>query len=182
MNQYTTEVLTKRISVHRLETFLDRKTGLEACKACPSYGKDWSCPPGQPNPFTYFEPYHTAYLIAVKIHFDPEFRKTITDAEGMEWVRKNIYQKVQRELQITLLNMEQQNPNSLSISTCLLCETCARADNQPCRHPEKRRYSMTTLGFNMTKLLKQEFDTDLVWSGDNTLQETQVTVSALLCK
>lgn len=180
MKDYRTEVIVKKLPVSRLVTYLDPKTSNEACKKCTNYNNDWSCPPGQPDPFEYLKPYQDAYLIAVKIHYSEELRERIKTPEGMDWVRRNLFQKVQLHLQVILLELEKQYPGSLSISTCLLCKRCARLDDLPCRHPEDQRYSMTCLGFQFTRLLEEELGIKLQWF-DNKLSEYQVTVSSLLC-
>ena len=74
MKDYRTEVIVKKLPVSRLVTYLDPKTSNEACKKCTNYNNDWSCPPGQPDPFEYLKPYQDAYLIAVKIHYSVDLR------------------------------------------------------------------------------------------------------------
>ena len=80
MKDYRTEVIVKKLPVSRLATYLDPKTSNEACKKCTNYNNDWSCPPGQPDPFEYLKPYQDAYLIAVKIHYSEELRERIKTA------------------------------------------------------------------------------------------------------
>ena len=110
MKDYRTEVIVKKLPVSRLVTYLDPKTSNEACKKCTNYNNDWSCPPGQPDPFEYLKPYQDAYLIAVKIHYSEELRERIKTPEGMDWVRRNLFQKVQLHLQVILLELEKQYP------------------------------------------------------------------------
>lgn len=179
MKDYRTEVIVKKVPVSRLETYLDPVASNEACKLCTNYNNDWSCPPGQPDPFAYLSPYEDAFLIAVKICYSEELRSRVNTPEGMDEVRRNLFQKVQLHLQVILLELEKLYPGSLSISTCLLCKRCARMDDLPCRHPEDRRYSMTCLGFQFSKLLEDEFNLKLQWF-DGKLPEFQVTVSSLL--
>ncbi|MDO4488307.1 MAG: DUF2284 domain-containing protein [Eubacteriales bacterium] len=180
MKDYRTEVIVNKIPVSKLTTYLDPVASNEACKMCTNYNNDWSCPPGQPDPYCYLKPYDEAYVICVKICYSDEIRKTMTTPEQMDWVRVNLFQKVQLHLQVALLELERLYPGSLSISTCLLCKRCARVDDLPCRHPESQRYSMTCLGFKFDTLLSDLFDMKLTWN-DKGLPEYHVTVSCLLC-
>ena len=90
MKDYRTEVIVKKLPVSRLVTYLDPKTSNEACKKCTNYNNDWSCPPGQPDPFEYLKPYQDAYLIAVKIHYSEELRERIKTPEGMDGEKKSL--------------------------------------------------------------------------------------------
>jgi predicted metal-binding protein len=49
---------------------------------------------------------------------------------------------------------------------CLLCDPCYKFLGKPCPTPEKIRYSLETLGFNLSELLNHEFDMTLSWNNN----------------
>ena len=65
---YKTKRYQAEISVKEyLERYVDVETFLESCRACPNYGKLWSCPPYEFDPLDYWRQYNTLYLIAEKL-------------------------------------------------------------------------------------------------------------------
>lgn len=179
MSDYRTEVQIKNMPVSQLKKYLAQKECNEACKYCSEYDNRWCCPSGVPDAEQYMSPYENAYLIAVKIFFSEELRSRIHTPEGVKMVRETIYDKIQLQVQLILLELEKQFPGSISISTCMLCKRCSRRDKKPCVHPKEMRYSMTAIGFRFAELLEKEMDLKIFWSADS-LPEYNVMVAALL--
>lgn len=181
MVTYRTDVNVKRMSVSQLTKYLAQKECNESCKFCPEYDNRWCCPSGMPDAYEYISPYSDVFVIAIKVCYSKELRDRIHTAEDMQKVRENIYDKIQLQTQLILLELERKYPGSLSISTCMLCKTCARRENKPCMHPKEMRYSMTAVGFRFAELLEKEFGIQLLWSAEH-LPEYQMMVAALLWK
>ncbi len=179
---YSTKVHVKEIPVERLlKRYTDPPAVLEACRACPAYGNEWSCPPGVPDVYEYLKPFSKSYVVAVQVFYPPETRALAHNLKEAMELRENSYDHVRRQLHCILMELEKEVPGGMSISACLLCNRCARYDGLPCRHPESLRYAMTALGFTFAGLLSEEMGIDLVWGGD-TLPEYDVLTAALFSK
>lgn len=178
---YRIEVNCKQIAKEELlSCYLNPGSVSEACRLCPDYGKVWSCPPGVPDAAAYLEAYKGCFLIAVKVIYSKETLAAADSAKKAAEIRLRSYEKVKRNLLITLLALEGHVPGGLCIGAgrCILCEKCAREDGRACRYPDWRRYSITAFGFAFAKLLKDKMNLSLLWSQDG-LPEYDTAVAAL---
>ena len=69
--------------------------------------------------------------------------------------------------------------------SCRLCKTCAKQNDEPCKHPDKARYSLEACGVRVDKLVEQCFDLSLDWyvKGQKEYYPThQCVVSGILLK
>ena len=107
----------------------------EACRACPDYGNDWSCPPGVPSAAEALRPFRTAHVLGMQVFYDAQTRREVSTAEGAEAVRRASYGPAKRVLLETLLALEQTRSGAWTIAAgrCELCPRCARRDGLPCR-------------------------------------------------
>lgn len=166
---YRTEVLTKTISVKDfMENYYEPVKFLEACKMCPSYGKVWSCPPRKIATTDLVKDYSKVILSIVKVVYSEEDRaysRTLTPEE-LEHYKTDTYGTVKKLFNETLLAVEMLIPGARIVAAgeCRHCNVCARVDGKPCRFPEKMRYSFSSLGINITEMVKRELDVDLLWS------------------
>lgn len=148
--KYDIEVQVSRVSVSRLlSEYWNPDPVREACKLCPDYGKVWSCPPGVPEADDYLKPFREGFLIAVKVKYPEETRTLAVSAAKAQEIRNQTYEKVKRNLLLTLLELEKEFPGGICIGAgrCILCSHCARQDGESCRYPKLRRYSITAFGF-----------------------------------
>ena len=70
----------------------------------------------------------------------------------------------------------------LDAGRCLVCERCARRDEEPCRFPEKLRYSLESLGANVGALAADKLGAPLQWGTKDAPPEYFVLVGAVLTK
>ena len=68
----------------------------EACRACPDYGNDWSCPPGVPSAAEALRPFRTAHVLGMQVFYDAQTRREVSTAEGAEAVRRASYGPAKR--------------------------------------------------------------------------------------
>ena len=171
------DIEIRKVKIKDLTHFANIRETEKNCRQCPRYGNSWSCPPEVPNIYKYTWKYKYAYLIVEKVEYPEKLCKG--DFPTLFAEREKYYDGFRRELQLKLLEAEKKYPGTYSVSTCLICDQCARSEGKPCRHPESMRYSMTTLGFDFSKLMKEYFDIELSWSGDS-LSTYDYIVAALL--
>lgn len=179
MDKYLKLVDSKKVPLRNLFRYANVRETLKACKACPRYNKSWSCPSGTPTIFAYGNRFEHATLFVFRVDYPEELYCSSRSRSELLTQREKFYDDRRRMIQCTLLEAEKKAPGTLSVSTCLLCEKCAREDGQPCRHPEDRRYSMTTLGLDFTRLMTDLFDIRLNWSCDG-LTKFDYCIAALL--
>ena len=164
---YTTQVETATLPVSRwLSEYRFPARFRDACKACPDYGRVWSCPPGVPEAEAFFSPFSDVTLIAVRVIYSEETRRAAASPEETEQLRKRCYGTVKKQLLATQLALEKQFPGTLSIAAgrCEQCERCTRPEGAPCRMPDRLRYSFSAFGFDLGKLALEQLSIRLLWS------------------
>lgn len=166
-----------------LENYVDVPTFLEACKACPNYGKIWSCPPYDFSVEEYWRKYQTLQLLAVKITFNGEsVSRTYTQEEIRRILDDTIFaqKKILGEM---LFDEEKKLPGSVSLSagSCSRCKNgCTRASGKPCFHPDGMRYSIESLGGNVGLTIEKLMGLSLEWMEEGKLPSHFVLVGGLL--
>lgn len=182
---YTVERYEADVPVREyMEACVDVPTFLECCKQCGNYEKVWSCPSYDFNPEDYWRKYDNLHLIGVKICFPSEMTEKIYEKEELNTLVQETLWKEKEKLAVELAEMEKENPGSVSLSagSCMNCRpgTCTRLTGEPCRFPDKMRYSIESIGGNVgltvTKYLKQE----LLWMEEGRLPEHFILVCGLL--
>lgn len=179
---YTLKIYETKIPVQRLiADFQNKEYFLRFCKECVNYNARWSCPALDFDVNEYLSKFQFAHLISAKIVFKKEVIDTVRTAEDINRVTNETIQETRKHLLEKLLELEEKYPSSVSIVSggCNICKTCARTLGKPCIHPDKMRYSLNTFGFDITKLLKELFQIELIWS-KGKLPEYYTLVSAFL--
>jgi predicted metal-binding protein len=163
--------------------YRDEKTFIEFCKACPRYGKLWSCPPFDYDTSARIAPYRYVYIIGVRTTVDPRLRDMVTDPVTIGDMAQFVTRDFRRGLDDMMRGLEKAVPNSLAFfaGCCYLCDHCARLFNQPCVHPDKMRNSLESYGFDVVKMTEELLGFKLDWSNDR-LPEHISFISALFTK
>lgn len=188
---YTTERYEAIVSVdHYLDKYVDVDTFLQACKACPNYEKIWSCPTYDFDVIEYWKKYKTLELTAIKIIFDEAVAGKKLTKEEQEEITKNSIWEVKAQLAEELYEREKAVPGSISLSagSCTLCKGsgthaegfCSRLKGEPCRYPDKMRYSIESLGGNVGTTLSELMEIELEWIQEGRMPSYFVLVSGLL--
>lgn len=164
-----------------LEEFCSPGRFAEACKACPDYGRIWSCPPGVPAAREAFAPYERVHIVGVKVIYDEAARAAAVTPERTEELRRAAYGEAKAVLRESLLELEKVLPGSWSVAAgrCELCGRCSRADGEPCRRPERMRLSFSGFGFDLGRVAEELLGMPLLWAAEG-LPEYHVAVAALL--
>ena len=131
---------------------------------CGNYGRCWMCPPDTGDIETAMAqvrryPWGLLYqtIGAIEDSFD---------IEGMS-ERAREHAQVSQRVQQAVKPLLQKPFLHLSCGGCRLCETCARRDGQPCRHPGKALASLEGSGVDVYTTTR---DTSLKYiNGQNTV-------------
>ena len=126
-----------------LEKYVDVEKFLGYCAACPRCGQTWSCPPYDFDPAAVWPQYAAVTLYAVQVFPESEEAKAAALADPEMFLRP-----YRRAFDALLEERERETRGSLRLDAgrCHVCERCARRDKEPCRFPEKLRYSLESLG------------------------------------
>ena len=184
---YVTERYEAVVSVEEYaEACVNVSEFLEYCKQCENYKKMWSCPEFDFDAESYWRQYQTFRIIGIKILVPEEIREKSWTKEERGKLFEEMLWKEKEKLTEELFSLEKEYPGSVSLSagSCMMCGSgnCARRAGEPCRHPEKLRYSIEALGGNVgltvTKYLKQE----LQWIEEGKMPDHFILVCGLLLK
>ena len=153
------------------------------CGECPSFGKLWGCPPHDFNVASVSDGYATVELMATIIEFDEQTRAACTSPEQAVEVGRQAMDEVWQSLLPRMYEMERAVPGSRCFTfRCVLCpEGCTRPEGKPCRHPDKMRHSLESVGFDITAAATDLLGINLDWSGDGSLSKTITLLTALMC-
>lgn len=147
------------------EKYQDTERYIAYCRECPRYDTVWSCPPLYLDVDAYLGQFAWVNILCARIILGND---VITEADTKEKIRAvgwEILLSVKLGMEEKLRRLEKHIPGSVSLSSggCNLCKECSRKDGQPCRQPDKMRYSLDAFGFDLTAITKDMFDIDILW-------------------
>lgn len=162
--------------------FVDVPRYFECCSYCPGFGKTWACPPYDFDPLDIWQRYKAVLLCGKKLLIPEEEREKTYSQEELGRVAYSLFEEARHELLSELFALEKENEGSLALSAggCSFCEKCSRQEGLPCRKPEKLRYSVESLGGDVSGALGEYFSQELVWAKEGHLPEYFVLLGALL--
>jgi predicted metal-binding protein len=148
-----------------IEKFLDESASTRLCKGCENYGSKWSCPPFAKK--VDFQKYQNICVYLRRVENDGALEKTYYNS-------RKIFDEF-------MLAQESVKQGSLALfaGSCVNCplEKCARLDKKECPFNNKMRTSLEALGFDVSKIAKDVFNTEILWSSNNS-QPTYTTLVA----
>ncbi|WP_373899100.1 DUF2284 domain-containing protein [Haloimpatiens sp. FM7315] len=152
------------------------------CKTCPNYNKIWSCPQYDFEEESYLREYNYAYIIGAKLYLkDIEKELERMNFKSNTEILTFAYNSIRNIVDKKSLSIEKNINNSriLMGGKCLICKTCQRTKSKPCLHPESLRYSLESLGFEVSSITKEILKEDLLFSKDQ-LPKYCLSISSLL--
>ncbi|MBR7106064.1 MAG: hypothetical protein IKC88_03665 [Opitutales bacterium] len=150
-----------------IEQFLDESVSTKLCRGCENYGSKWSCPPFAKE-FD-FQKYQNICVYLRRIESIGELEKTYYDS------RKNFDE--------FMLLQESSIQGSLALfaGSCVNCplEKCARVDKKECPFKDKMRTSLEAIRFDVSKIAREVFNTEILWSSDGSQPSYTTLVAGL---
>lgn len=148
---------------------------LEMCKACENYGRKWSCPSYDFDPVDdYWRKFEYLHVVGKKMILDEE------DKENWQ----SLMAGVKADLTCELDAREQEIPEcqALGAGSCQICgeDNCTRKIGEPCRFPDKMRYSIESLGGNVGLTCSKLLGIRLQWIEEGQVPDYFVLVGGLL--
>ncbi|KYH34750.1 hypothetical protein CLTEP_13490 [Clostridium tepidiprofundi DSM 19306] len=169
----------KKITIDELLKYHNPNVVYNYCKQCPDYNKFWSCPVFNFSEKEYIKKYTYAYIISAKLYTKEAHSNNDESQNDI-----NLYYNSLRKIfDKKLLELEKNYENTVSLfaGRCYICEKCSKILNKPCIHPEYMRYSLESLGIEVTKIVEDILNDKILWS-QYSKQEYILLVGALLSK
>lgn len=182
MNYNITYQLEK-IDIKQLMTYYKPKQVFEYCSSCPNHGRIWSCPPHHINIEKYLSPYKQAWIIGAKVHINQkELESQNLQAKEIEKQGKIIFSAARREFGNKLFELEKQNKKStiLLAGNCYQCKECTKKQGKPCPYPDKLRYSLESIGFLVSDIVKEVLNDEIQWIQEGKLPTYLLSIGAIL--
>lgn len=170
------ETYEKTITVEDyIEGYVCVEEFLGYCKACENYNRKWSCPSYDFDPVEdYWRKFNHLLVVGKKMILDEE--------EKENW--QALMAEVKAELTEELYQREEDYPNSQSLSagSCQICgeDNCTRKNGEPCRFPDKMRYSIESVGGNVGLTCSKLLGIRLQWMEEGQIPDYFVLVGGLL--
>ena len=164
-NLYKTQVSVKCMKTSEyLEKFVDLDTTMAACKECPNYSKNWACPEFDEDVLKNWDKYDNIELILTKIVFSQDALNATYNEEELKTIVDNSLFRERNKLISHLEEREKETGGKyLSAGYCGYCERCSRMDDEDCRHPDKCRNSIESIGGLVSETLCEVFCEELKW-------------------
>jgi len=143
------------------------------CRGCGKHGRFWSCPPFAVSPLASFPEWSHAVIVCRQTRIVPGTTKE-------QLVERFLAERVSFGGQMR--RMEEQFPQvtALVAGHCSGCDECSRSEGKPCRAPERLRYSLEAVGFDVTGLAEGLVGVKIHWPKSG-VPDYLTTVGALLC-
>lgn len=147
------------------ERYQNREKYIGFCRQCPNYATVWSCPPFDFEPNAYLAGFAWVNIVGAKINLSRELIERADTTEKVKNIGWEIVVTVKLEMEEYMRQLEKALPASLSLSSggCNLCQNCDRRDRQPCRQPDKMRYSLDAFGFDLTAITRDMLGIEIQW-------------------
>ena len=182
-SHYTAEDIRKTADLEGfIKNYIDPPRINGYCRTCPKYCKVWSCPEHDFDPVQYWKVFSTLELWCRKITLDSFLTDKTWTPEELTRLIEVIFFGERKEMGKTLRSLETERSISLSAGHCDICgaDNCARREGKPCRFPKERRYSIESLGGDVTKITEELFGLPLEWPGNGKLPKYFLLVGGIL--
>ncbi|MFW9877121.1 MAG: DUF2284 domain-containing protein [Candidatus Thorarchaeota archaeon] len=136
---------------------------------CPSYEHSWSCPPEAPYLEELVSKFNKFYLIYYKLNITEQVKKEKAKNHEMNeneirnvlLIGNFLRNKLEEEIHIFFENYRTECEQKLILwdGFCRTCfneidKGCTYDDGDPCRYPDKKRFSMEAVGIDVTHTVR----------------------------
>jgi predicted metal-binding protein len=168
----TTEVAQKVIvSQAEMMRYHDRERIQGYCQSCEKFGVFWSCPPFEEDPMSQLPEWTHAVLVTQKT-------RVTAGASKDELISQ--FLTAREILGETMKRWEIDGVTAVIAGHCSGCTDCTRPRGLPCTAPERMRYSLEALGFDVSGLAEGLAGQTMHWPASG-VPDYLITVGALLC-
>ena len=144
-------------------------------EGCVNYNKKYSCPPFSPSFNILCRDFEGLFVVMFVCRLNQISSTEYNKIRIANVIMKSRIDKLMRELE------EKTNLKYLSTGSCRLCKPCKLKLKQPCKHPNKRRYSLESTGIDCNTLVEKLFKIKLQWYRDKKAPEYTCVACGLIC-
>ncbi|MBQ1523690.1 MAG: hypothetical protein IIZ55_00980 [Firmicutes bacterium] len=140
-----------------VNSFVEVEKFLAMCRECRNYNTVWSCPPYDFNVLDRWASFRTIHLTACR--YDTFEGESVPHAVAALAKMKEILTGYCEELAAKA-------PGSqvVSAGSCTICsEGCSRPLGLPCRHPDRMKHSIESLGGDVGAVMEHFFGLPVLW-------------------
>ena len=161
--------------IHNSKIKLDKPLFCNMCKECRNYNKKYSCPIYAPdfNKLSNKEGILVVIFLCKTANLKSSEYNKVRLANS---IMKSRMEKIMRHLE------EKFNTKFLGTGACRLCKPCKLTLNQPCKHPDKLRFSLEAVGVDCNNLSTSLFNKPLLWYKDKKAPDYTCVLSGLICQ
>lgn len=154
---------------------------LALCAQCTNFNQMWCCPSFDFDAESLTNGFNIVNVFGTTIEFDAETLEHGKSPRSAQVIADEAVGEVLKTLLPQMFSLEAEVPGSRSFTfRCTLCpQGCARSSGNPCRHPDKMRYSLEAVGFDVTAISHDLLGIDLEWSSDGSLPPRITLVTAV---
>lgn len=162
------------------EKYVDIPNVEDLCRLCDNYGNSWECPPHSSDVSVCWKNHENIRLIAWKLNYSEQIAGKKVTMEQKNIIIDETLRKEKLNLKKKLIKLEQElNGVYLYGGRCDYCRQCNRTINEPCRFPDKQRYSLESIGCYVVDAAKDLLGYELLWV-DDIFPEYLFIVTAVL--
>lgn len=166
------------ISVDKVET--DKTLFSDMCRSgCKNFNGKYCCPPNSPDFLSCIRGYGSLLVLMFMIDLNQLSEYGYKDYHRLRIgnaVIKPRIEKVMRSLERDI------GGRFLGTGACRLCKPCRRKIGEPCKYPDKMRFSLESVGVDCDKLTRELFNIPLLWYKDRKAPEYTAVMCALPIK
>lgn len=177
------DVEIRQTSMGRLAAdFYDAEKFLPLCRACPNFGKMYSCPPFESVPSAFSDANAKCTLLLAEISTADFARR---DGESVANFTKRISDCVRGDFDKYLLAEEAADPArrlAFFAGSCANCPIvpCPRGAKKKCPRPEFLRPSLEAYGFDVAGIIREFFGKELEWTAKEKPPQTLRLLAAIV--
>lgn len=146
------------------------------CEACDNYGRNYACPPLDIDIEKRLSEYRNIHIFAEQY----TAKSFLGDSGACSNSAREAFEKARKTFDTQLKEWEiKLDGVMLAPGRCTLCESCARAENAPCRRPNDMRISLDAYCIEIVKLVRELCGIEIEWSGTG-LQKHITMIGAVL--
>lgn len=144
------------------------------CEACDKYGLNLACPPHSPFIMDYIKDMHTASVICLRVPLE-QFGQIVMEERYI-----TAYRMVRALLNDELLGWRQKGHLVAGSGPCRACPECAIEKGEAeCRFPDRRVFSLESMGVSVVLLTERAFGFSLEWSGNENAADFVSAIGAV---
>jgi predicted metal-binding protein len=186
----------KQCTIDELLKYYAPKIVNKYCESCNKFSKIWSCPPLSFSDLEYVSKYKYCYIISGKTYISKipnvelnnlvehalsKYSDISSGSDEFSNTFNGLYYSFREINDNKVLSLESHfnDTTALFSGRCLICNNCSRSNDISCIFPNKLRYSLEGLGFDVCGIIENIVNDKIQWSNNST-PEYVTCVSGLL--